>query len=687
MQKKHKRAGQILLAFILIFSTALTGCGKGSASNTSATGETSNAGNDKLTRAEYIGMLADSFGYDNYISDADLFSDVPETNAYYAEIQATGEREIIERSDRFEPDKKTTLQFALESAVRAIGTDAIEASGATIDTDKLAEFYVNNIAAIDLSNLDASVDTAAAGQIISYAKDYENNLVFPQVTQIEYADGVKIATSGIMLNADGSTGEFYANDGYSVGDIIYIDATDTSLARSIKIKEVDGNSFTFEEASIDETYENLSIHGSFEGKVVDVISASDGSTVGLAEDIYDEMKSYNMVSTDEYEVVNVANTAKVDKGSDHVVFTANFDVQKSANPESSIKTNASANGEMVVGISNIRADVNYEHRKLRVLSPTRVEVSLHFDTEISSEIHGSVSTSIPLGQADIQLYGPLNLRVKFTAHIGADGNIAISYTTENVMTVGWKDGCGLQNKFDSQAKADFEADATLTAEATALMDVRLGFKSVSCSLVNAQFTSGAVAVGKTETDLLGDQPTCVDLRLYVPLRWGGNQEGCLLTDISGKLKAKGTIWDSSNSPVNMHMHIEDWKRTPGDICTRKEEIKQELTTPEGEPLEEIDVFDFEMLEFDFIELNSYTMYLGKGQEMSIGFESIPEGYSEADLKYEVMNSDICSVSGGMVHGINAGSTMIKISTVDGTFTVSLAVTVNDDYKVDGFQAL
>lgn len=106
------------------------------------------------------------------------------------------------------------------------------------------------------------------------------------------------------------------------------------------------------------------------------------------------------------------------------------------------------------------------------------------------------------------------------------------------MTVGWKDGCGLQNKFDSQAKADFEADATLTAEATALMDVRLGFKSVSCSLVNAQFTSGAVAVGKTETDLLGDQPTCVDLRLYVPLRWGVNQEGCLLTDISGKLKAK-----------------------------------------------------------------------------------------------------------------------------------------------------
>ena len=174
MQKIQKRVGQILLAFILIFSTALTGCGKGSTSNTSATGETSNVGNDKLTRAEYIGMLADSFGYDNYISDANLFSDVPETNAYYAEIQATGEREIIERSDRFEPDKKTTLQFALESAVRAIGTDAIEASGTAIDIDKLAEFYVNNIAAIDLSNLEASVDTATAGQIISYAKDYEN---------------------------------------------------------------------------------------------------------------------------------------------------------------------------------------------------------------------------------------------------------------------------------------------------------------------------------------------------------------------------------------------------------------------------------------------------------------------------------------------------------------------------------
>lgn len=702
MRQNHRKLRQMLFVLTLLLTVALTGCGK---KDSTAAGSKSEDGG--LSRARYVGMLADSFGYDSFISESDLFQDVSSMNEYYAEIQAAAERQIVEQTDEFEPDKAATIEFALECAVRAVDTDDIAASGAAIDLNNLADFYVNNIAQIDLSNPEASIDTETAEQIIAYAMNYDNNLVLPQITEMEFMEGVKTAASGIKLNADGATGEFFSAEGYSVGDIVYIDATDTSLARAVKITGIEGNSFTFEEASIEETYSNLHIQGSFPGKVVEVISASDGASAGLAQDIYDEMKAYNMASSDDYVAMNVANSAKVDSGSDHIVFTASFDVQKSASMENrykknysnldkgvskpdysnSIDTDASANGQMVVGIKNIRADVKYEHKTLRVLSPEEIELKLHFDTEISSEVHGSVSASIPLGEAYIQVWGPLNIKVMLTAHLGADGNVSISYTTENVMTVGWKEGCGLQKSFNSSADADFEADATLTAEATLLTDLRVGFKSVSYSLANAQVSSGAVAVAKMEADLLGEQPTCVDLQLYVPLKWGVNQEGCLLTDISGKLKYNGTIWDSSNSPVKMHMHLEDWERTPGDECTRTEEVEQELTTPEGEPLEEIDPFEFEMLEFDFIELVSYTMYLGQGENMNIGFESIPEGYSQADLKYEVLDSSICSVSNGAVHGNTVGSTIVKISTSDGMFTVSLAVTVNDDYEVEGFQAL
>lgn len=682
MSGNHRKLRGSLCALLLLSAAALTGCG--SDDSAVALSESISGG---LSRAEYIGMLGDSFGYDTYLSEEDIFPDVTLADDHYAEIQAAAEWEIIDRDGEFEPDETATLSFALESAVRAVGTDDIAASGAIIDTGSLADFYINNIAQIDLSDPEVSINIATAEQIIDYAKDYENNLVLPQITEMEFAEGVKTASVDMRLNADGATGVAAVEEGYEVGDIIYMDATDTSLARAIKITGVEGESFTFEEAPLEETYTYLNIQGSFEGNVVEAVSASDGANVGLGQEIYDEMKAYNMSAEDEeYVVTLLSNSAKVDAKGDRIMCTASFDVQKSEK-SGKADTSASANGQLAIGIKNIRTDVKYESEWYNPLSPKVIECKLHFDTEISSEIHGSASASIPLGEAYIQVWGPLNIKVMLTAHLGADGNISVSYTTQNVLSVGWKKGTGLGKSYDSKADANLEADATLTAEATLSTDLRIGFKKASYSVTNAQITSGAVAVGKVESDLLGGQPTCLDLQLYVPLKWGVNQSGCLITDINSKWKHSATVWDSSNSPVKLHFHLEDWERTPGDVCTRTDPIEQELTTPEGEPLEEINPFDFEPIEFDFIELVSYTMYLGKGESLNIGFDSIPGGYTENDLQYEVLDPAVCTVSDGTVRGNEAGSTIVKISTGDGMFTVSLAVTVNEDYSVEGFQRL
>lgn len=679
MRRDQGKFRSLLCVLLSFLALALTGCGKDDSA--AASGRVTEG---ELSRAEFIGMLGDSFGYDTYISEADLFTDVASDNEYYPEIQAAAEWQIIDSGDAFEPDRTASVGFALESAVRAVGTDDIAASGAAIDRNSLADFYVSNIAQIDLSNADAPVDAATARQIIDYAKSYDAGLVLPQITEMEFAEGVKTAGMGFRLNADGATGVLSADAGYAVGDIVYMDATDTSLARAVKITGIEGDTFTFEEAPVEETYAYLNIQGSFPGKVVEAVSASDGTNVGLGQDIYDEMKAYNMSAEAEgYTFVQLANSAKVDSSGDHIVFTASFDVQQSSREN----VEASANGQLVVGIKNIGVDVKYESEWYNILSPKVIECKLHFDTEVSSELHGSVAASIPLGEAYIQVWGPLNIKVMLTAHLGADGNIAISYTTENALTVGWQKGTGLGKSFDSSAKADFEADATLTAEATLLVDLRIGFKKASYSVTNAQVTCGAVAAGKMEVDLLGEQPICVDLQLYVPLKWGVNQSGCIITDINSNWKHSGVIWDSGNSPVNLHMHIEDGQRTPGDVCTRKEQVEQELTTPEGEPLEEINPFDFEPIEFDFIELVTYTMYLGEGESLNIGFDSIPEGYTQADLVYEVLDPAVCSVSNGTVRANAPGSTIVKISTSDGMLTVSLAVTVNEDYSIEGFQSL
>ena len=69
------------------------------------------------------------------------------------------------------------------------------------------------------------------------------------------------------------------------------------------------------------------------------------------------------------------------------------------------------------------------------------------------------------------------------------------------------------------------------------------------------------------------------------------------------------------------------------------------------------------------------------------FSEIPEGYDKSSLTYEIRDSGICSAENGVVTAQGPGSTIIKISTSDGMFSVYLAVTVNDDYSSTGFDGL
>ena len=81
------------------------------------------------------------------------------------------------------------------------------------------------------------------------------------------------------------------------------------------------------------------------------------------------------------------------------------------------------------------------------------------------------------------------------------------------------------------------------------------------------------------------------------------------------------------------------------------------------------------------------MYLDPGESMSIGFESIPEGYTLNDLVYEIEDSSVCSVSNGIVTAKESGSTILKIKTKDGMLTAAMIIVVNYDYSLPEFESL
>lgn len=662
--RKLKSCLILMSCMLFIF----TGCGKGAANaGNSVDGSESGAASSQLTREEYVGLVGQYFGLDNYETEQDFFTDVSVANRYYSNIQACAEWDVIRKDNTFRPTEEATVEFALATAVRAIGLDELQLTEDSVDDRVLADFYVNNIAQLDKAGYEKGITQKVADQILQYALDYENNMELPQYVNIEYQPGVKEANGKIMVPAAGNTGILLEGHGYQVDDIVYIDDSLTDYPKGIRITSITGNQFTFEEVTVEEVFSKLELYGTFDGEITNVFSASDN--VGIYdEDIYypTDMRQNGQ----EYFLTPLANGVKIDKGKDHVTFVASI-------------TEDGNKAELRFGIKNIKVTTAYKHHS-HVLDPEEARLKVDFDVamEASSELH--CSKTIPLGSIDIKIVGPMFAKLSLTANIGADGEVNLDYSIHNTANTEWKKGRGVSKSFTTSTSAEADGEITLTAEMTTLADLVVKFFG-DHSIMNAQVTTGVVIIAKTEVDLLGNQPACNDILGYVPLRWGVNQKGCLITAINKNWKMRGTIWDSKTSEFIMHRHIEDGARTPDDQCTRGEgeKVVQETEKADGTPLSEYDLFRFEPISFDFIELKEYAVFLDRNGQGRISFTSIPEGFTEENLMYTVEDPSVCKVQNGQVVGMKTGTSLVKISTPDGMFSVTLAVIVNDDYTIEG----
>ena len=658
--RRYKKLGiQILLLSFLVL--VLSACGSKEPTDSEDGRNNGGSGNAKISRADYVGLVGQVFGYDNYETTDDFFSDVPADNKNYNAVQACAEWNVIPAGGRFDPDQDATLEFALATAVRAIGVEDLGLDENESDQG-LSDFYINNIAQLDKSDLSSGLSEYTGIQILEYALAYENDLELPQKIDVEFQEGIREADANISLPISGNTGILQDGHDYAVGDVIYFAETQSHYPRGIRITSISDNQFTFEDVSVEEVFSRLEISGTFDGEIVNAFSASDNISI-LGEDIF-----YPQARA-EYTPFHVANGVKMDVGKDHVTFIATV-------------TEEGRNAEFRFGIENIKITVDYKHG-WTVLNPEEVKLNVKYDTIIESNAEFHSSSSIPLGNLDIKIWGPLFVKITLTANVGADGQIELDYTVHNAAALGWKKGNGISKSFTSEPMGSIEGEITLVAEVTTFADLTVKFIG-SHSLANIQGTTGVVVIAKEDMDLLGNQPTCIDVFGYVPLRWGVNQKGCLITQINSKWKLNGVIWDSETSKITVHMHWEDGLRTVNDECTRGEgeEVVQEQERPDGSPLDEYETFEFTPISFDFIELKEYVTFIDPGDQYEVVFDSIPEDYTQGALVYTVEDSSVCSVDGGVVTGLKAGSTLVKIATPDGMFSVTFVVIVNHDYSLD-----
>lgn len=650
-----------LLALSFIVAAALCGCQSNQ----------EKAGAD-LSKAEWVGLLGDKFGYDAYESTTDFYSDVSADDDCYNAIQACAEWEILTETGAFHPKDAATWRYAIETSVRAIGIDKLKYSGAEVAENDLVDFFTKNIAVVGDASLDRGISAADASLILGYAYQYASGLALPEQMTYTYNDNVRaVSGDSILLKGDGATAVISDGASYKAGDIIYVEASENNVPYAVRVTSADQGEITYEAAAMEDVYEEFQVRGTYEAAVLNVEPA-EGVNITLAGDFPNISFAY-------------------------ASYTPESDAGMSVHPGNPVLTGFSRNGSNIkfsagledgtsleVSISDVRVTADVDFGIFTGLK--KADAALVFKDSVTvSHRNEHTSRQIPLGMVELALgTTPLTVRFTLVANLGLNGEVTLTYSSRVAANVNYKKGNGLGKSVSSEnVQYDFHAKATLTVEPC----VKAELCCLGRGLANVKVTSGIVALATVDTDLLGNEPECTDIYMYVPLRWAVNEDSCVMTAISSKLQASGVVWSSENSLFNNHFHWED--NVLVEACTRgKKKVETDIVDDEGMPYDEYTLFAFEDIVFGFIRVSSTSLYLSDGESLAVGILSVPEGYSMADLVYQTEDPSVCTAAGGMVTAAGSGSTLLEIATSDGKYKVYLTVTVETQYHdTSGFQPL
>lgn len=67
-----------------------------------------------------------------------------------------------------------------------------------------------------------------------------------------------------------------------------------------------------------------------------------------------------------------------------------------------------------------------------------------------------------------------------------------------------------------------------------------------------------------------------------------------------------------------------------------------------------------------ISLSAYVVSLSQGEAQKV-IPTLPDGYSESDLKWSTSDSSVATVSNGVITGVSEGSAIITVTTKDGSY--------------------
>lgn len=654
-----KRWISLLMTTVLMFGICVsgTGCGKEESLHI-------------LTREEWIAQLADSFGLTQCYDCTPVYEDVDAENKYFNEIQACAEWEVIDKTKKFEPEKKADVNFAIETAVKMIGVERIAKS---VDGESLKksedyiDYFNKNSDVKYISGQSLYVDTA--NTLLEYTQKLDSGIELVKSENIETTEAVvETKANSVRFAADGKTGRILSGQ-YQVGDIISIEpCVQYPEGKYAKITSMDNNVFSYDIPQLDEMYENLSVWGTYDLEVMGVVPLSDSVQVDA-----------------------IGGQKPEARVSDGQIIYANTSIQPT-----NVETDVSSQGIQLsmsdgpifgtVSLSNIKATVGIDV-PYGIVKEANITITDNIDAQL--KVSGEADKTFNMAKIPCRVSGVVGIDLVLTANVNASGEITLSLQVGTSEGISYKPLC--VPKFHAQVTScskNIEAKADLSFTPMFRADVVVGPFTVA----NVGAYTGANATADiTAYDDNGEKGTCIDLSGYVPLAVFVDDNGDTLLGSLG-VKKTFTIWGESNSQLKFHYHWEELKQVEecthtGDII-ESEESAEESEQHENSENEDIIVVNEEAIEHintlgEYLSINSMYIVLDEGAAEQVTVSNMPEGYSMQDMTFRSSNAQAVTVdTSGTVYAVDEGDAIIKIQSKDGKYTTYCAVHVIADYSVE-----
>ena len=527
------------------------------------------------------------------------------------------------------------------------------------------------------------VSEEIALEVIDKAVSLINNKTFSPKYEYSEKEEVKKESDYILEN------DYLKSDvSYSIGDLIYLENDDVYK----KIKAINEDGYTLEDASFEEVMSEFNIEDSFE---IDFEDSYD-----ISGEVYDET-SY--VNNDK----NLLSSKTKTFNSNGYRVSYNF---KSSGINARISKNVDGyNMFFDISISNIRPTYKWDYKdgklndayfKVDYKTVEEIGVSigryknyyLDFKDVDSSSFINLANSVIKKKDDEVaavikicEIKTPIPSMPSLFFNIELLAKVYISGKVEFVLSNKHTNGFEIKNGNlrlinDTTRDIDFK----IGASAKTVLGINFNLEAIKFRLMDIEADAGIRASVSTTIHLYDkdgnkqsrsfdlaystvdelakendDVKVCGDISLHWLFEIRFNTSKTLLYKFG--LWHKEEILDDDAQVFGNKTHIENFVLV--DKCTRKDKFKKS------------DVVEQEY-SVDKILLYKYSKVINLNEEYGIEIKSLPSGYSTNDLVYTSLDESVASVNKGIVKALKRGSCEVKISTSDNLYSASINILVS-----------